>query len=84
MISMQHITTLDYLTPSLCFTHIMLFIVESVFGSQLQSVCSRDGSNVPIFLKLCLQEIEKRGKRRCNELRTLFVKHTYIHYINDT
>jgi hypothetical protein len=34
---------------------------ESVFGSQLQSVCSRDGSSVPIFLKVCLQEIEKRG-----------------------
>ncbi|XP_032823045.1 rho GTPase-activating protein 15-like isoform X2 [Petromyzon marinus] len=36
-------------------------IKDQVFGCPLQSLCAREASTVPAFVRLCVQEVDKRG-----------------------
>ncbi|CAM9270734.1 unnamed protein product [Lampetra fluviatilis] len=36
-------------------------IKDQVFGCPLQSLCAREDSTVPAFVRLCVQEVDKRG-----------------------
>ncbi|KAM4731307.1 rho GTPase-activating protein 15 [Anableps anableps] len=36
-------------------------IKDRVFGCPLQTLCEREGTTVPKFVKICLQAVEKRG-----------------------
>ena len=37
------------------------FFVETVFGCPLEKLCEKENSTVPQFVRLCVEEVERRG-----------------------
>ena len=38
--------------------------LETVFGCPLEKLCQKEGTTVPLFVKLCVEEVERRGTYR--------------------
>ena len=39
-----------------------LVFADTMFGGELNKICAKEKQKVPIFVTLCIEEIERRGK----------------------
>lgn len=42
---------------------IKMSLSDRVFGCHLLTLCKREGTTVPTFVKICLEAVEKRGTK---------------------
>jgi hypothetical protein len=53
--------TLLYHEPSVSLQRLPSMRKNGVFGKDLETVTKQEGQNVPVIVKKCIEEVEKRG-----------------------